>query len=277
MEFDKTMLEKLEIELKIRGFSQKTIDAYKLHNKLFLDHIKKPAEKINEDDVKSYIAHLLTKDQKPASINIAISSLKFYYHNVIKNPILTEIRGVKKERKEPIVLTEKEIRRLFDAVKNSKHLLLLKFMYSSGLRVSECVKLERDDVNIEEGLLNIRQAKGKKDRVVKLAKSIIEPLQQYLSSRKDDSKYLFPSNKGGHVSIKLAQILIKDAAKKANIKKRVFCHMLRASYATHLHQRGIDSRTIQVLLGHSDLSTTQHYTRVSLKQIKEVESPLDDL
>lgn len=147
-------------------------------------------------------------------------------------------------------------------------------MYSSGLRVSEVVKLQKQDIDFENGLVKVKLGKGNKDRTTKLANSLIPCLKDYMQNNK--SEYLFQGQKG-HITIKLAQKVIKQAAKKAGINKRVFCHMLRASFATHLHQSGTDSRTLQVLLGHSDLATTQRYTKVSLDQIKGINSPIDDL
>jgi site-specific recombinase XerD len=271
------ILKKLALELKIRGFSQKTIESYSLHSRLLQEFIKKPLEQTTSDDVKSYIAHLRDQGQKPSSINLAISSLKFLYKNILKTDILLDIRGMKKENKEPLVLNKEEITRLLDATKNLKHKMMFQLMYSSGLRVSEVINLKKQDFEISQGLIRVKLGKGKKDRTTKLADSLKDAVGGYVSNLKD-TDYIFQNKKRqSPVTIKLAQKIIKNSAKKAGINKRVFCHMLRASFATHLHQSGVDSRTIQVLLGHSNLATTQRYTRVSLEQIKNIKSPIDEL
>ena len=132
------------------------------------------------------------------------------------------------------------------------------------------------DLDFSEKMGKVRSGKGRKDRHIILSVSLIEKLKKYLEKRKEDSEYLFPSKKG-FLSIRMAQKIVNNAAKKAGIKKRVFCHALRSSFATHLLEAGTDIRIIQELLGHADLSTTQKYVNVSNAQLKKVKSPLDFL
>jgi len=268
-------LNELKTELRLRGFSDKTIKIYVFHNKKFLDFIKKHPEEVTNQDIKSYIAFLLDKKQKPSSINLTICALKFFYTNIIKNKLLfDEIPSLKAEKKLPTVLTKQEIKQLLNAIENPKHKLLIELMYSSGLRVSEAVSLKLDDLQLDEKIGIVKQAKGKKDRYIILSEQFIEHLKDYLSKRKEKTSYIFDSKKG-HISIRQAQKIVKDAAKKAGIKKRVFCHALRSSFATHLLEAGTDIRIIQELLGHSNLSTTQLYTKVSQEKIKQIKSPFD--
>jgi integrase/recombinase XerD len=271
------LIKKLETELKLRGFSQKTIDAYVGYNKRFLDFIGKDAADIVEDDIKVYIAYLMAeKGLKPASIGLVLSSLKFMYREVLKKNILSGIRPPKPEKKLPTVLTREEIKALLDAAKNPKHRLLIEFMYSSGLRVSECVSIKINDIDMMERMGTVRAGKGKKDRNIILSGRFVENLRTYLAKRDDANPYVFNAA-NGHISVRQAQRIVKEAGKKAGIKKRVFCHALRSSFATHLLEAGTDIRVIQELLGHSNLATTQRYTKVSTEQLKKVRSPLDDL
>jgi site-specific recombinase XerD len=122
----------------------------------------------------------------------------------------------------------------------------------------------------------VRAGKGKKDRHIKLSDSFINNLNKYLETRNDENPYVF-NVKDRHISIRQAQRIVSEAAKKAEIKKKVFCHALRSSFATHLLEAGTDIRVIQELLGHSNLATTQRYTKVSREQLKKVRSPLDGL
>ena len=271
------MLDKLETELKIRGFSQRTMDSYVYNVGKFLDFIKKEPGSAAESDAKRYIAHLMSdKKYRPSSINLAISSLKFFYREILQNTAFNAVKAPKLEKKLPTVLTKEEMKRLLDAVENPKHRLLIEFMYSSGLRVSECVSLKIDDLDLSEKMGKVKHGKGNKERYIILSDNLISHLTYYLKNKKDASNYIF-SIKNRPITTRQAQKVVKEAAKKAGIKKRVFCHALRSSFATHLLESGTDIRVIQELLGHSNLSTTQIYTKVSTQQLKKVKSPLDTL
>src|SRR3989338_7162500 len=277
MSKDNEMLDKLETELKIRGFSKRTVESYGYHSKNFIDFIKKDPKEVSEQDAKSYLAYLLSERKySPRSANLALSSLKFFYKEVLQNPAFNEVKAPKLEKKLPTVLTKDEIRQLLNAVDNPKHRLLIEFMYSSGLRVSECVNLKIDDLDLSEKMGKVRHGKGNKERYIILSESLIQHLSVYLSTKKDSSTYIFSIN-NRPITIRQAQKVVKRAAKKAGINKRVFCHALRSSFATHLLEAGTDIRVIQELLGHSNLATTQIYTKVSTQQLKKVKSPLDSL
>ena len=224
-------LEKLETELKIRGYSQATISSYMRHNLAFLKYTKKSTRTIYEQDVKNYIAHLMYQNHKPASINLALSSIKFYFSNILKKNIFTDLKSPKIEKKLPTVLTKSEVRKLIDTTKNPKHRLLIELLYSSGLRVSEAVKLKVNDLDLSEKMGFVRSGKGKKDRNIILSTDFIKNLKNYLESRKESSEYIFTSYKG-HITTRMAQKIVNDISKQAGIQKRVFCHALRSSFAT---------------------------------------------
>lgn len=276
-------LKKLETELKLKGFSEKTVSSYLFHNQKFLEFTKKQPEEVTQEDIKSYLAHLISdKKQKPASINLVLCTLKFYYEKILDKDIFKKVSSVKSEKKIPTVLTKDEIKQLLSSIKNRKHKLLIEMMYSSGLRVSEAVNLKLDDLNLTERIGKVVAGKGKKDRLIIISNNAIDHIENYLKWRerkKISSQYLFHSNKDNSnpISIRQAQKAIKSIAKKSGLKKRVFCHALRSSFATHLLESGTDIRVIQELLGHSNISTTERYTKVSTTQLKKVRSPLDNL
>ena len=271
------MLDKLETELKIRGFSNRTVENYLFHNKKFLDFTKKEPKDVNEDDAKRYIAYLMSERKlKPSSVNLVLSSLKFFYNDIVKNSAFNAVKAPKLEKKLPTVLTKEEIKKLLTAAENPKHRLLIEFLYSSGLRVSECVSLKIDDLDLSEKMGKIRHGKGNKERYIILSDNLIQHLNDYMGKKKDSSPNIFSVN-GRPITARQAQNIVKESAKKAGIKKKVFCHALRSSFATHLLEVGTDIRVIQELLGHSNLSTTQIYTKVSTQQLKKVKSPLDTL
>ena len=164
---------------------------------------------------------------------------------------------------------------MIETTNNIKHKLIIKLLYGCGLRVNEIVNLKKEDINFEENLIKINLGKGKKDRFVKLPSSVKEELGYYVKLNNED--YLFPSNKGGKLTKKTIAKIVQNAAKKAKIKKRVYPHLLRHSFATHLLEQGIDLRIIQKLLGHSSIKTTKIYTQISQASIKNIKSPLDNL
>jgi site-specific recombinase XerD len=211
------------------------------------------------------------RKKEPATVCHDIFAIQFFFSNVIGQTIY--VPRPKKSKKLPEILTLEEVRRMINSTNNIKHKLILKILYGCGLRVSEVVNLTRNDVNLEEGLIHIRLSKGRKDRFVKIPVSVKEELQSYFNLSKD--AVLFPSNRGGKLTTASIQALVENSAVKANIKKEVYPHLLRHSFATHLLEQGTDLRIIQKILGHSDIKTTQIYTQISQASIKNVKSPLD--
>ncbi|MDP7116351.1 MAG: tyrosine-type recombinase/integrase [Candidatus Woesearchaeota archaeon] len=271
-------LKDLEAELKLRGFTEKTVDAYIFHNKQLLQHSKKKPSEITETDVKAFLGHLIADKQlKPASVNLALCALRFYYKKILDKDLFAKIDAPKSESKIPTVLSKDEIQKMIHVTKNLKHKLLLKLIYSSGLRVSEAVSIEVKDLDVGEKMGMVRSGKGRKDRHIILSEDFLRDYERYLkkkSKKNEGNPYVF-GIKDRHITPKMAQKVVKQAAEKAELDKRVFPHALRASFATHLLEGGTDIRIIQELLGHSNLATTQRYTKVSREQLKKVKSPLD--
>ena len=154
---------------------------------------------------------------------------------------------------------------------------MLQFMYGSGCRVSEVVKIKVEDINLKERTAMIRSGKGNKDRLIILSKDWIKGLKKYLKKKKIKSEVVFSKKNGKTLSTDTVQRIVRESAQKAGINKHVTPHCLRHSYATHLLEAGTNIRYIQSLLGHSSLNTTQIYTNVASEQLKKVESPLDKL
>jgi integrase/recombinase XerD len=267
------VLTKLALELKVRNFSHKTVKIYEFHVRRFLFSINKPLIEVSDQDIKEYVASLLDRED-PATVSLALSAIKFLYLSVYEREIV--IPYPRKAKRLPAVLTVDEVRRLLSSVENVRHRLLLELLYGCGLRVSEGVGLKREQVNFEEGLITVREGKGRKDRYVTLPVSIKPKLKAYLDARCDDSPYVF-NTRSGNLRVTSAQIIVDEAARKAGISKNVSPHTLRHSYATHLLEAGTDIRIIQRLLGHSDIKTTQIYAQISTQLIKNVRSPLDSV
>ncbi len=256
--------------MKIRNYSNKTISSYTYAVEKFL--VFAGSRILDSVCVKDYIQYLLTV-KEPTTVCQQIGAIKFFFNKILHNEI--QVPYPKKNKKIPEVLTIEEVKKLIDVVENPKHNLILKLMYGCGLRVSEVVNLKGNDMLFDEGLIHIKLAKGKKDRFVKIPESIKNKLESYLKIYFEN--YLFPSQRGGKLTTRTIQMILKNVRKKAKISKNVHPHTLRHSFATHLLENGVDLRLIQKLLGHSDIKTTQIYLRVSNASIKNIKTPLDYL
>jgi len=263
------MMQDLKNELVLRGFSPGTVKMYCYINQRFLAFIKK--ETITEEDVKSYLSHMLSIGLSKRSVALARSAILFYYNEVLDKKF-TKIRTPKLERKLPVVLTKDEIRSLLSVPMKKKSALLLRLLYASGLRLGELLALKVEDLELNEQIAWVRSGKGGKDRMVILGALLSADLKKYVKKR--DNGLVFPG-RDGMLSPRTVQKIVVRAARKARIKKRVTPHTLRHSFATHLREAGNDLRMIQELLGHASIQTTEIYTHVSAEEKRSVRSPAD--
>ncbi|MFH1770812.1 MAG: site-specific tyrosine recombinase/integron integrase [archaeon] len=268
------MLEKLDNELKLRGYSTETIKAYLKYNKDFALYVRKPAVEVNIDDVKAYLGHLISdKGLSPRSINLARSALLFYFNEVL-NRGFVNVKTPKIARNLPVVLSKNEISLMIKNASSRKSRLMIKMLYSSGLRVSELVNMRVNQLELDSKTAWVRSGKGGKDRLVILSDNVVKDIRKYLE--KHEGEYLFSGHQGS-LSTRNIQQIVSALAAKSGIKKQVTPHTIRHSFATHLLNAGNDIRIIQELLGHADLSTTQIYTHVSDEAKRKVQSPLDSM
>ena len=269
-------LKKIEVELKISKNSEHTLRNYINANSKFLEFTKKSPEQIEEDDVKNYIAENLS-DRSSSSIALFLSALKYAYHTILKKDITLNMKRPKKERRLPTVLTKGEILNLINSINNKKSKLMVSLIYACGLRVSELTSLKINDLNFTENIIHLKQAKGKKDRIVNIPLSLLELLKEYIEHQKQINQEFLFSGPKGRLSSRNLQKIVSKAAQKTGLKKEVHVHTLRHSFATHLLENDVDIRKIQELLGHASLSTTQLYTHISREELKKIKSPLDNL
>ncbi len=273
-------LRKLRTELKLRGFSSQTSRMYLFYNNKFIEYIKKPPEEVTPDDIKEFLAHKMSDHSlSNASITLIKASLKFFYTDMLGKD-LSLIKTPKASKKLPVLLSRNEINDLLDNTKNVKHRLLIECLYSTGLRLSECINLKYRDLDLNDSIGWVRMGKGAKDRIFIISDFFKEDLLEYRYNNGnvdlDQNDHIFSVN-GRKMTPRAIQKAIKISAKRAGIKKDVHVHTLRHSFATHLLEDGVDIRKIQKLLGHSNLQTTQIYTQVSSEEIKKIKSPLDTL
>lgn len=269
-------LTRLSNEMLARGYSKRTVESYLHYNRELTEHAGKGPEAIVNDDIRAYLAYIVEKRKASIStVNIAVSALKFHYGEVQKRNFMYDVKRPRKDRKLPVVLSKEEVRALLRGVTNPKHRTLLMLVYSSGLRVSEVVRLMPGDVDLERKTIHIRRAKGRKDRYTILSVAVSESLKNYLAAYRP-RKWVFPGrNPARHITIRTAQAVFESAKKAACLTKHVSIHSLRHSFATHLLEAGTDIRYIQRLLGHQSVKTTEIYTHVSNTELIKIKSPLD--
>lgn len=272
-------IDELEKKLQLEGYTSKTQEVYLSQVNKLLDWFDGELARLEKQDIKDYIIWLKEEESLSHSfINQAISAIKFLALRVLKKGDLTEgIPRLKKEKKLPVVLSEKEVRRILSQPKNEKHKTMLALIYSSGLRVGEVVRLKAGDIDSDRMLLRVKQGKGRKDRYTLLSENCLKQVRRYYKLYKPED-WLFPGAKeGSHLTERTVQRVFKQACKKANINKDVSVHSLRHSFATHLLEHGTDLRYIQKLLGHKSSTTTEVYTHVSKRDIAKIRSPLDKI
>ena len=266
-------LTNLETEIKISKLSPYTLRNYLDSNKKLLIHSNKQPDQIEQQDIKNYLATQLD-NQSSSSTILFLAAIKFAFTSLLQKDPTAGIKRPKNEKKIPIVLTKDEIQQLFKATETTKSNLILQLLYSSGLRVSEIVNLKPIDLDYNENIGWVREGKGKKDRMFIISKKLSSKLDKF-TKKHSDWNYLFSKN--NPLTTRNIQKIVQLTTKKAGIEKPVHPHTLRHSFATHLLENGVDIRKIQVLLGHSNISTTQIYTHISSEQLKDVVSPLDSL
>lgn len=270
------LIEKLDRELKLRGFSQKTIKSYIGHIRRFLEHNRNEEYPLKKELIEKYLLDLLeTKNGSHSYVNQAVSAIKFTLKNVNNDDMDIMIKRPKKERKLPEVLSKDEVLNILNALDNKKHRAILFMVYSAGLRVGEVVRLKITDIDPDRMLIHIVQGKGKKDRYTTLSEIALTELRNYAKEYKSET-WLFPGqNNKEFITERTVQRIFENARAKARVKKKVSVHSLRHSFATHLLEGGIDLRYIQELLGHASSKTTEIYTHVTQKSIQNIVSPLD--
>lgn len=265
-----------ETLIKMR-YSEATIINYAAQFTLFLGFIcPKTAEEISDDDIHRYLVYLAaTRNVSIATQNQAINSIKFYLEQVRNGE--RKVYYVDRPRKEfklPTVLSAEETQRLFGQIQNIKHRCIVLLLYSAGLRMSELLALRWQDLDADRGIIYVRNAKGKKDRVTLLSRVAYTYLMQYRELHQPE-QWVFEGPDQHPYSARSVNNIIKRAAARAGVSKQVSAHTLRHSFATHMLEGGTDLRYIQTLLGHENSKTTERYTHVTKKGFENLISPLD--
>jgi integrase/recombinase XerD len=280
-----TLLERVREGLVLQGYSARTRKIYLGHLRRFLDWCRgtglAESEALGDParSAEAYLLHLVERRHVSRSYHIqAVSALRFLWERVLGQPILAaRIPRPRADKRLPSVLSADEMKRILGQVHHPKHRAMVMLAYSAGLRVGELVRLRPSDLDVERGLLHVRRGKGGRDRYTVLSRRASEAVAVYQAAFPSDS-WLFPGpNPARHYTTRSVQKIVRRAAERAGILKRVSVHTLRHSFATHLLERGTDLRYIQELLGHQSSRTTQIYTHVTQARLAKITSPLDEL
>ena len=264
-----------------KKYSENTIDSYKRDLKKTNNYLKKEFTNLTKKDIENYIQKL-SKEESTTSISRYISTLKSFYkflelNKYNKNNPLTTITNPKNPKTLPKTLSEEEIDKLLNINLKTdfdyRNKAMLELMYSSGLRVSELVNLNVNDIDLKNASVRIF-GKGSKERIVPLDDYAIEALNNYILYHRislfkhGENNYLFLNNHGNKMTRQGFFKILQKIAKEKGIKNELSPHTLRHSFATHLLKHGADLRSIQELLGHSDISTTQIYTHITNERLQ---------
>jgi len=284
-----SILELYKSELEIQGYTKNTVKTYLFFIKEFLNFLEKKGKNLDDLD-KRLLKEFLLKSHSDKKYSIKsfynlILALKSFLKFIEREDLLTQLKLPKLPKALPKALSKEEIKKLVNATENIRDKLIILLFYSTGLRVSELRNLNLTDINFEDKFLIVRQGKGRKDRVIPLSDKVIELIKEYLKWREEkfkdkniEKEALFLNKSGKRISTVSLEKIVRNLGKKVGIK--VTCHMLRHSFATHMLENGADIRVIQEILGHEKLSTTQIYTKVTTKYLKEIYlkyNPLKDL
>ena len=270
--------EQFERDLQIRGLSPKTVEHYVCCVKELVRYFMRSPDKLTLEDINQFQLHL-TKERKLAwsTFNVYVHAIRSFFKTTLERDWdIKHIPYQKTGRKLPEILNGEELRALFDR-KNIKHRAILMTTYAAGLRISEVKNLRVSDIDSERMVIRVEQGKGRKDRYVMLSEELLSVLRQYWKVVRPPH-YLFPGrNPDRPLRRGSVQKVFEKAKTAAKITKKVSMHSLRHSFATHLLENGTDIRTIQQLLGHRNLTSTQIYTHVAKNYLNATSSPLDTL
>jgi integrase/recombinase XerD len=269
--------EKMIREMELRNLSKNTQKSYLQAVCGLAKYYMQSPDKMTKEMIEDYLLYLKKEKGKAlTTIGSAITGLRFFYSHVLGDEQLSpSLSFSKTPRKLPTVLSQEEIWSIINAPDNMKHRLMLMTIYSAGLRASEALVLKPEHVDSKRMLIKVEEGKGGKQRYTLLSKKLLPELREYYRTYQPKI-LLFPSHREGKpLTYETIRSVYEKARKKAAVKRGEGVHTLRHSFATHLLEAGYDIRKIQVLMGHTRLTTTMIYLHVSRETLSKIPSPLD--
>src|SRR5229473_6367124 len=265
-------------DMQIRNYSPHTIDAYLRFVAQFAKHFHTSPDRLGPEDIRTYQLLLLHQQVSKSIFIQTVCALRFFYETTLGRPWMVDyIPYPKKPKTLPVILSRDEVKALLLAPRHLKHRAILATLYATGVRVSELCQLQGTDIDSQRMVIQVRQGKGKRDRLVMLSPNLLPLLRRYWKLYQLKS-WLFP---GPRVTAPITPAgvahICTQAGHAAKLKKAVYPHLLRHYAATHLLEAGVDLRRIQLLLGHASLRSTSLYLHVAHPALHATESPFDAL
>jgi integrase/recombinase XerD len=267
-------------DMQIRNLTPNTQRVYIANVFRFACHFRRSPDRLGPPEIRTYLLHL-TRERRLAasSIIVTVSALRFFYTVTLKRPWVVEddIPAGHQAKKLPVVLSKEEVARFLGAVDNLKHRMVLTVCYATGLRISEAIRLTPAAIDSKRMVIRVEQGKGRKDRYVMLPPTLLDMLRDYWK-RTHPEEWLFPGRSPGQPVHPLTiNLTCREVSRRCGIGKPVAPHALRHAFAVHLLETGTDLRTIQLLLGHRNLSTTARYLMIATSTVCATTSPLESL
>lgn len=273
-------IDQITREMQVGNYSPRSIKNYTFVLSKIGNHFDIPLDQLSREHVKDYLQHRIVADKiSPSTVNQVISAYRILQEDVLNKKWETiKIKRPRPNHKLPVIFSLEEVERLISGTLNLKHKALLAFAYSTGIRREEAQMIKPESVDSSRMQVHVVSGKGRKDRYTILSKKTLELLRTYYKAARP-SVYLFETSQkeGMYLSASSLTNIVKDAAKRAGIKKSVSFHTLRHSFATHLLEKGVNIKLIQKLLGHSSIKTTMIYLHIANVEPGSIASPLDDL
>ena len=269
-------------DMTIRGFASKTQRDYIRVVRDFTAFFGRAPDQADAEDLRRFQFHMRTEGTSAATMNAAVSALRFFFGTTLgRGDASVGMTTVRLPQRLPVILSPEEVARLLDAAPGLKARAALSLAYGAGLRASEVVSLKVTDIDRERQVIRVEQGKGRKDRYAMLSLDLLALLRAWWRAGREKGVmlpggWLFPGqNPVNHLTPRQLSRIFQGAKDAAEINKKVSLHTLRHCFATHLLEQKVDIRVIQVLLGHTKLNTTAHYSRVDSRTLKAVKSPLE--
>lgn len=273
--------ERMRDDMRLHDLRPRTIGGYLLAVRLFLERTQVTPEEASEEDVRKYVLHLRDERlQAPSSVNIAVCALRFFFtHTLGREYDVFELMRVTKPRTLPSVLSRDEVRCVLSAIEHPVRRVALTTIYALGLRLGEGLRLQVGHIESNRHVVMVRSGKGAKDRAVPLPQPLLLRLRHYWKHERPESKekLLFVGAEGNVIHETTLQKTFTAACKDAKLQRRASIHTLRHSYATHLIEAGISLRTVQDILGHANMRTTEVYMHVTVPGRERVQEVVDQL
>ena len=272
--------ERMRSTLRIRNYSPRTEETYIEAVARFARHFGKSPEQLGAAQITEYQVWIRETRHVSASLfNQVVCALRFLYAEVLNRPDeVVRIAYARTEKHLPVVLSVEETARFLASIEIPRYRVLLTTIYSAGLRLGEALALRAGDIDSSRMLIRIRQGKGKKDRYVPLSPLVLELLREHWRREKlSDLLFVRAQDRSRPLSDTTLQKFVRRAAREAGFRKIITARTLRHSYATHLIEKGTSTRVVQVLLGHTNVHTTETYTHVSPQTLGTIISPLDQI